>query len=45
MMVYRELGAVPLDVDIKSHVLTYFARLCLEDNTIYLVPFIHYYIH
>ena len=34
------LGAVPLDVDIKSRMLTYLARLCVGDklrisNTIY----------
>ena len=28
MMVYGELGAVPLDVDIKLRMLTYWARLC-----------------
>ena len=28
MMVYGELGAIPLDVDIKSRVLTFWARLC-----------------
>ena len=40
MMVYRELGVVPLDVDIKFRMLTYWAKLCLWDkhktsNTIY----------
>ena len=40
MMDYRELGVVPLDVDIKLRMLTYRARLCLVDkhkisNTIY----------
>ena len=40
MMVYEELGAVPLDVDIKLRMLTYSAKLCLGDkhnisNTIY----------
>ena len=40
MMVYGELGVVPLDVDIKLRMLTYWARLCLGDkhtisNTIY----------
>ena len=29
MMVYGELGVVPLDVDIKLRMLTYWARLCL----------------
>ena len=28
MMVYGELGAIPLDVDIKSRMLTFWARLC-----------------
>ena len=31
-MDYRELGAVPLDVDIKIRMLSYWARLCLEDK-------------
>ena len=40
MMVYGELGVVPLDVAIKLRMLTYWARLCLGDkhkisNTIY----------
>ena len=40
MMVYGELGATPLDVDIKSRMLTFWARLCSGDkhnisNTIY----------
>ena len=40
MMVYGELGVVPLDVDIKLRMLTYWARLCLGNkhkifNTIY----------
>ena len=40
MMVYGELGVVPLDVDIILRMLTYWARLCLGDkhkifNTIY----------
>ena len=40
MMVYGELGVVPLDVDIKLRMLTYWARLCFGDkhkisNTIY----------
>ena len=40
MMVYGELGAVPLDFDIKLRMLTYWARLCLGkkhkiSNTIY----------
>ena len=40
MMVYGELGVVPLDVDIKLRMLTYWTRLCLGDkhklsNTIY----------
>ena len=40
MMVYGELCVVPLDVDIKLRMLTYWARLCLGDkhkisNTIY----------
>ena len=39
-MVYGELSVVPLDVDIKLRMLTYWARLCLGDkhkisNTIY----------
>ena len=29
MMVYGELGVVPLDVDIKLRMMTYWARLCL----------------
>ena len=32
MMVYGELGVVPLDVDIKLRVSTYWARLCLGDK-------------
>ena len=32
MMVYGELDAVPLDVDIKLRMLTYWARLCLGDK-------------
>ena len=40
MMAYGEPGAVPLDVDIKSRMLTYWAKSCLGDkhkisNTIY----------
>ena len=40
MMVYGELGATPLDIDIKSRMLTFWARLCSGDkhkisNTIY----------
>ena len=40
MMVYGELGATPLDIDIKSRMLTFWARLCFGDkhklsNTIY----------
>ena len=40
MMVYGELGATPLDIDIKSCMLTFWARLCSGDkheisNTIY----------
>ena len=40
MMVYGELGAIPLDVDIKSRMLTFRARLCFGykhkiSNTIY----------
>ena len=40
MMVYGELAATPLDIDIKSHMLTFWARLCSGDkhkiyNTIY----------
>ena len=40
MMVYGELAAIPLDVDIKSRMLTFWARLCSGDkhkisNTIY----------
>ena len=40
MMVYGGLGAVPLDIDIKLRMLTYWARLSLgdkhkESNTIY----------
>ena len=40
MMVYGELGVVPLAVDNKLRMLTYRARLCLGDkhkisNTIY----------
>ena len=45
MTAYGELDDVPLDVDIKSRMLTYLTRLCLGDkhkisNTI----FIHYFI-
>ena len=32
MMVYGELGVVPLDVDIKLRMLIYRARLCLGDK-------------
>ena len=32
MMVYEELGVVPLDVDIKLRMLTCWARLCLGDK-------------
>ena len=32
MMVYGELGVVPLDVDIKLRMLTYGARVCLVDK-------------
>ena len=32
MMVYGELGVVPLNVDIKLRMLTYWARLCLGDK-------------
>ena len=40
MMVYGELGAIPLDVDIKSRMLTFWAQLCSGhkhkiSNTIY----------
>ena len=40
MMVYGELGGTPLDIDIKSRMLTFWARLCSGDkhkiyNTIY----------
>ena len=40
MMAYGELGAIPLDVDIKSRMLTFWARLCSGkkhkiSNTIY----------
>ena len=28
MMVYGELGAIPLDVDVKSRILTFWAKLC-----------------
>ena len=40
MMVYGELGAIPLEVDIKSRMLTFWARLCSGEkhkisNTIY----------
>ena len=42
MMVYGELGAIPLDVDIKSRMLTFWARLCSGEkhkisNTIYFL--------
>ena len=44
MMVYGELGAVPLDIDNKLRMLTYWARLCLgdkhkESNTIYSLSY------
>ena len=32
MMVYGELGVVPLDVDNTLRMLTYWARLCLGDK-------------
>ena len=32
MMVYWELGETPLDVDIKSRTLTFWARLCSRDK-------------
>ena len=32
MMVYGELGATPLDIDIKSRMLTFWARLCSRDK-------------
>ena len=40
MMIYRELGAIPLDADIKSRMLICWVRLCSGDkhnisNTIY----------
>ena len=40
MMGYGELGAIPLDVDIKSRMLTFWARFCSGgkhkiSNTIY----------
>ena len=40
MMAYGELGAIPLDVDIKSRMLAFCERLCSGDkhkisNTIY----------
>ena len=40
MVVYGDLGAIPLDVDIKSRMLTFWARLCSGEkhkitNTIY----------
>ena len=40
MMIYRELGAIRLDADIKSRMLTCWVRLCSGDkhkisNTIY----------
>ena len=40
MIVYGELGAIPLDVDIKSRMLTFWTRLCSGEkhkisNTIY----------
>ena len=40
MVVYGELGAIPLDVDIKSRMLTFCTRLCSGEkhkitNTIY----------
>ena len=42
LMVYGELGATPLDIDIKSFMLTFWARLYSGDkhkisNTIYLL--------
>ena len=42
MMVYGELGATPLDIDIKSRMLTFWTRLCSGDkhkiaNTMYLL--------
>ena len=45
MMVYGELGATPLNVDIKSRMLTFWARLCSGDkhkipNTIYSLYYI-----
>ena len=45
MMVYGELGAIPLDVDIKSRMLTFWPRLCTGEkhkisNTIYYLLYI-----
>ena len=42
MMLYGELGAIPLDVNIKSRMLTFWARLCSGEkhkisNTIYFL--------
>ena len=45
MMVYGELGAVPLDVDIKLRMLTYLTRLCLGDKHNISNTIINYYIH
>ena len=45
MMVYGELGAVPLDVDIKLRMLTYWTRLCLGDKHNISNTIINYYIH
>ena len=43
MMVYGEIGAIPLDVDIKSRMLTFWVRLCSGER--YLIRSTLYYIH
>ena len=41
MMVYGELGAIPLDVDIRSRMITFWARLCSGENTRSTLYYIH----
>ena len=46
-MLHGELCFIPLDVEIKSRMLTYWAMVCLGDkheitNTIYSLLYLHY---
>ena len=45
MMVYGELGAIPLDVDIKSRMLTFWQDYVLVKSTRSLIRSTLYYIH